>query len=519
MIPSFNTAGPCIPGEHYMLSPEPRVRHVMRLIDERKYFTLHAGRQTGKSTCARWLASKYNAEDRYRALWVDIQTARDQPELEPGMREILARLTDAARRVPGLTNVPTEQETEALLRTPTSAMLLFLRRLCEASPRPVVLFFDEADGLVGPTMVSFLTQLRSGYIDRSATPFPHSVVLVGMRQVRDYVVTAEDRRAVAWLGSSSPFNITAEAATLEMFTRKDVAELLQQHTDHTGQRWDPDAVDLIYELSQGHPWLVNALADQIVNRDVEDRTVTVTPEHVQAAKETIIQQRRTHIDSLLARLREDRVRRVIEPMLVGGQVVGDTMDDDFAYVMGLGLVTKRQGQLQVANPIYREVIVRALTWAHQVQLHQPTSWYVRGDGTLDMPKLMAAWQEFWREDGHLAAEGFHYREAGPHLMLMAFLQRILNGGGSIEREYGLGRGAVDLVITWKGQRHLIEIKLRRDTRTEDKALDQAARYLDGLGMQEGWLVLFDLRKDVPWEDKLFVREVQHAGKLIHVVGC
>jgi hypothetical protein len=141
------------------------------------------------------------------------------------------------------------------------------------------------------------------------------------------------------------------------------------------------------------------------------------------------------------------------------------------------------------------------------------------DGALDMPKLMAAWQAFWRKDGHLAAEGFGYREAGPHLMLMAFLQRVVNGGGQIEREYGLGRGALDLMICWRGARHAIEVKLRRDTETELEALDQIARYLDRAEIGEGWLVMFDLRKELAWTDKLFMREVEHAGKTIHVVAA
>jgi type II secretory pathway predicted ATPase ExeA len=516
MLPCFNTAGPCNPAEHYMLSPEPRFHHVMRLIDERKYFTLHAGRQTGKSTSARWLVDRYNAGDRYRALWLDIQTARDQPDPAAAFRTVLSEVELALDVFWPSAPRP---DHAALLDDPGTTILRCLQQLSARSDRPLVVLVDEADGLVGPTMVSFLTQLRRGYLGRAETPFPHALALIGMRQVRDYAITSEDRSSVSWLGTTSPFNITAEAATLAMFTRDNVGELLQQHTDHTGQRWEPGAVDLIYELSQGHPWLVNAIADQIVNRDVEDRAIAVSSVHVEAAKETIIQERRTHIDSLLARLREDRVRRVIEPMIVGGQVEGDSLDDDFAYVLGLGLVVKRDGQLQVANPIYREVIVRALTWAQQVQLHQPTAWYVRADGTLDLSKLMAAWQEFWREDGHLAAEGFHYREAGPHLMLMAFLQRILNGGGRIDREYGLGRGAMDLLVTWQGERHMIELKVRRDTRTEAKALEQVARYLDTLGLQDGWLVLFDLRKDVSWEDKPFVREVEHAGKVIRVVGC
>jgi hypothetical protein len=121
-------------------------------------------------------------------------------------------------------------------------------------------------------------------------------------------------------------------------------------------------------------------------------------------------------------------------------------------------------------------------------------------------------------DRHLNASG-RCRAAGPHLMLMAFLQRIINGGGKIVREYGLGRGAMDLVVEWKGQRHAIEVKLRRDTTTEERALEQMAGYLDRLGLGEGWLVMFDLRKEVSWADKLFMREVEYEGKPIRIVGC
>ena len=135
-----------------------------------------------------------------------------------------------------------------------------------------------------------------------------------------------------------------------------------------------------------------------------------------------------------------------------------------------------------------------------------------------MAKLMAAWQVFWRKDGHLAAAGFHYREAGPHLMLMAFLQRIVNSGGRVEREYGLGRGSLDLLLVWRDERHVVEVKLRRDTETEEEALDQVRAYLDVAGVDEGWLVLFDLREGPTWQERLFCRDVEVSGKLVHVVG-
>ncbi len=519
MIPSFNTAGPCVPGEHYMLSPAPRLGEVMKLVDERKYFVLHAGHQTGKTTCARWLVDHYNPGERYLCTWVDIQTAREVPDPETAFRVVLENLNAAIHRdLPGL--AWPESESEVLLRTPQTAVFHALRELSARAARPLVVLIDEADGLVGPAMVSFLTQIRQGYLDRSRMPFPHSVVLIGRRQVRDYIVAQEDRRVISWLGTSSPFNVTAEAPTLSLFSPKDVNDLIQQHTDKTGQVFLPEASERVFYLSQGQPWLVNALCDRVVNRDVEDRGVSITAAHVDDAKETIIQQRRTHIDALLARLREDRVRRIIEPMLVGDRAVdSDVLNDDIAYILDLGLAVRQGGQLQIANPIYREVIPRALSYGQQIQINQEPSGYIRADGSLDMPRLMTEWQIFWREDGHLAAAGFSYREAGPHLMFMAFLQRIINGGGRIEREYGLGKGALDLLILWRHERHAIELKLRRDTETEARALSQVARYLDTAGLDQGYLVMFDLRKKKSWKEKLYLRKKKVADKLVWMVGC
>lgn len=516
---SFNTTGPCIPGEHYMLPPERRLGRVMELIEAQKFFTLHAGRQTGKTTSLMWLEKHYNATGRVRALWVDIETAREQPDPEKAFRTVLNNLTWGFQRAHREVPHPDAAEVAALLGDPSTAIYSYLRRIAAADPRPLVLLIDEVDGLVGEAMVSFLTQLRQGYIGRSEASFAQSVVLVGQRQVRDYVISTEQRRAVTWLGTTSPFNITAEAATLGPFSEEEVAELLAQHTAATGQRFEPEATARIYYLSQGHPWLVNALADQIVRWDVPDRSVAVTDEHVDAAKETILLERRSHIDSLVARLREPRVRRILAPMLVGDRAGADVLDDDFKYVLGLGLLRLRGGRYEIANPIYREVIPRALTFNQQAQLCVETSAFVASDGSLDMPGIMRSWQEFWRKDGHTATDAFAYLEAGPHLMLMAFLQRVVNGGGRIEREYALGRGALDLLIFWRQDRHAIEVKLRRDRSTEADAVEQLAGYMDRLGLQQGWLVLFDLRKSPGWKKKLFLRKKKREGKQIIVVGC
>ncbi len=500
-----------------MLPPERRLGRVMQLIDDGKYFTLHAGRQTGKTTSAQWICDHHNAGQRFRAIWVDLQTAAGQPDPALAFRTVLHNLDRAvARDLPDL-DLPAARD--RLLDDPMTAVLGYLQDLSARCPLPLVVLFDEADGLVGEAMVSFLNQLRDGYLARARSPFPHSVVLIGLRTVRDYVLTQAQQLPLTWLGTSSPFNVSAEATSLGAFARVEVEELLLQHTTATGQRFEPEAVALVYELSQGHPWLVNALADRVVERDLPDRSVPVAAAHVEAAKESIIFERRTHVDSIMARLREPRVRAILDPMLAGTRLPAGLLDDDVDYLVGLGLIRVAGGEYAIANPIYAEVIPRALTRVEQHNIHQPTEWYLRADGSLDVPRLMSAWQVFWREDGHLAAEGFGYRESGPHLMLMAFLQRIVNGGGRIDREYGLGRGALDLLVTWRGQRHAIEVKLRRGKQTETQAFAQVDRYLESLGLDEGWLVIFDTRKSRSWRERLRSRTVKRGKRRVHVVGC
>ena len=156
--------------------------------------------------------------------------------------------------------------------------------------------------------------------------------------------------------------------------------------------------------------------------------------------------RQTHLHHLADKLREQRVRRVVEPVLSSG-AADAASPDDVEYVRDLGLLA-RHSTRRIANPIYREVIPRELMYAREDTILQETEWYVKPDGDLDMDELLAAFQRFFREHSEHWLERFQYKEAGPQLLLQAFLQRIVNGGGRIEREYALGSRRTDLLIVW-----------------------------------------------------------------------
>ncbi len=319
-----------------------------------------------------------------------------------------------------------------------------------------------------------------------------------------------------------------------------IDEIDGQHTKETGQRFADEAVAEIVRMTRGQPWLVNALAHEacFAKEGVRDRTREVAPDDVGEAAERLILRRDTHLDQLAEKLKEPRVRRVIEPLLTGTAPGWRFDPEDLRYARDLGLVSSRR--LAVANPIYREVIPRSLSAAAQDDLdHEPElvgdpTWYVGSDGRLQVDELMAAFQSFFREHSEHWLDRFQYREAGPQLLLQAFLQRIVNSGGRIEREYGAGKRRMDLGIVWPGrrisgpdgrvkreeQRAVIECKLARSglERAIRLGIEQTAAYMDVWGADEGHLAVFDRREGVSWEKKVFRRDEESSGHRVTVWG-
>ena len=226
------------------------------------------------------------------------------------------------------------------------------------------------------------------------------------------------------------------------------------------------------------------------------------------------------------------MHRVIEAMLSGEQ---DSIDgirtDDQQYVEDLGLI-RTKPTVRISNRIYREVIPRELVWVAQTRIpNQETEWYITPEHRLDTPKLLAAFQQFFREHADIWIEGLSYKEAGPQLLLQAFLQRIVNGGGHINREYGLGRKRTDLLIEWpldetKGmhgplQRIVIETKLRRGALETiiAKGLEQTADYAGRVGADEAHLMIFDRSPERTWDERIWRRDESFGGFGIIVWGA
>ena len=521
----FNTSGPVVVADHYCIPPLKRLNlaAVRRLIRDKRYFVLHAPRQTGKTSALLALRDLLNAEGTYRCVYVNVEGGQaGREDVEQVMRTILGELASWARLT--LRDEFLDEIWVDILAKygPHVALREALTRWAQADPKSLVLLIDEIDALIGDSLLSVLRQLRAGYVLRPGG-FPQSVVLCGVRDVRDYRIHSSSANAI--IAGGSAFNIKARSLRLGDFSQDEVIALLGQHTEETEQVFTPDAQETIWTQTQGQPWLVNALADETCfhDGDTADRHRPITATDIRNAQEQLILRRETHLDQLADKLQEERVRRVVEPLLSGAEE-RHFIDRDLEYVRDLGLVAQDL-PYRIANPIYAEVVPRELTWVVQGEFEQDTAWYVTADGSLNVVKLMTEFQTFFREHSEHWVTRFQYQEAGPQLLLQAFLQRIVNSGGRIEREYGLGRMRTDLLIVWpQGDQTckvVIECKILHKSleQTIAEGLEQTAEYMDRCAAEAGHLVIFDRREGRRWGDKVFhCRRASNSGVEIDIWG-
>ncbi|TCJ33304.1 ATP-binding protein [Parafrankia sp. BMG5.11] len=356
----FNTAGPCVPALHYMIPAAARLPEVPGLVAQHGYFVVHAPRQTGKTTTLRALAQELTASGRYAAVLTSCEPGRPWPDdVGAAERAVLRTLQERAADA-----LPAELRPPAGPEAPAGALLSSaLAAWSRACPRPVVLVLDEIDALEGRTLISVLSQLRSGATGRPEN-FPMSVALCGLRDLRD--CHPRNRFAIPRvpgtagggnadrLGGPSPFNIIVKSLRLGNFTLDEIRELYGQHTSDTGQPFTDGAVERAFELTDGQPWLVNALANEIIVGMAVRAPTPITAEHVEKAAERLIQTRATHLDSLVDKLNDSRVRAIIEPLITGTPPTQRPKNDDIQYVRDLGLLAP-DPPVRPANPIYNEL--------------------------------------------------------------------------------------------------------------------------------------------------------------------
>jgi len=499
---SFNIAGKCIPEEHYMLDPFKRGAYedLLKHIRQKSYFVIHAPRQSGKTTFLNVLQENLNKEGIYTCLCFSCESGEvmgdDFSKVE---RRIVQTILKTAALYLPQEERPPFTSLEEISCDEGGFLQYFIMKWCEKNPKPLVLLFDEIDALRGDGLLTVLRQLREGYIMHPRPKyFPQSVVLCGLKDVRDYKIASGGSGR---LGTASPFNISVDSIFFENFSLEEVKQLYLQHTEETGQKFTEEAFTKAYEYTQGQPWLVNALMREILLK--MNITHTISPKEIEDAAKRIMVSRQTHIDSLISKLKEPRVKKIILPLIRGTHFEqNEDFDDDILYLRDLGLIT-RNPPVRISNPIYKEVILRTLGefFENQIEFREPS--FIKKDGTLHFDMILEEFSVWWRRNAEYMQKKGTYPEAASQLIFMAWLQRAVNGKGFVDREYGIGRGRIDIHLRWpiegnykNMQEEAIEIKVWREAKKKSplqEGLEQLEKYLDRLSLKRGTLLIFDER--------------------------
>jgi hypothetical protein len=517
----FNTAGPVNQPDHYKIDPLSRwdLNEILTLIKQNKYFILHAPRQTGKTSSLLALQEYLNHEGRYLSIYVNFEVGQaSRNDIQRSLKAIVTELIHNVRYLlkdtfDGDKALEYYERIEA-----ENGLNSILSYITEQVNKPIVLLIDEIDSLVGDSLISVLRQLRAGYTKRPAS-FPSTVVLCGVRDIKDYRIQSSGQDIIT---GGSAFNIKAESLRLGNFSKADIVNLYAQHTAETGQKFEESCYERVMNYTDGQPWLVNALAYEVTYNIKENRdpSVTITSQMFEIAKERLILSRQTHLDHLTDKLKEDRVRRVILPMLTGSQTQANVDDKDYCY--DLGLIKYGEYGIEIANQIYKEILPRELSKEQQdnfQSMYRPV--WIEPDGSINVHTLLTLLKDFWNENtGIWGSNIAGYQEAAPQLITQAFLQRVANGSGYVNREYGLSRKRTDLMLKWQYQKDgkffiqniVMELKVIHKKLNYDKvikeALVQTAEYAHICGEKEAHILIFDRDKSQNWSTDE-VNEIQY----------
>ncbi|MDR0895368.1 MAG: ATP-binding protein [Prevotellaceae bacterium] len=387
----------------------------------------------------------------------------------------------------------------------------YLSQLLAYMPvRPLVLVLDEIDVLDNDALLDLLRPLHVHFGRRFSASL-QTVILCGVRDRRDL--------------------IKATSFRLNCFSFEEIHQLYMQHTEATGQQFDETCFPLIWKATGGHPWLVNALGNELTHNMVanRDRSVRIIPEMVYRAQENIIGSGAPHIRTLANKLFEEQVLRVIAPMLAGKEENEQMalQGDDVQYVTSLGLITSDVPH-RVANTIYREMISREYARVILNNLtNQPPS-YTSSDGTINVQQLLLDFQCFFRQNVGVWIEKFDHKEVAPQLLLEAYMQAAVDGC-CIEHEYGLGRGRITLFIRKPLtddydaplQQIVVDLKVKRSSvpKTITLGLEQVTSYMERFAPEaEGHFILCNLDPNATWSKKIWHYTKEHKGRKIVVWG-
>jgi len=494
----FNITGSIIPEEHYCVDLTPQINNLRRLVEKRTYFVINRPRQFGKTTALNFLAQSLQASGKYAPVLISFQgfTQRSHITEARFFTTVAKHIAERVMRV--FPNLPESTQAVSAVND-QDGFFDWLRNLCEHLPKKLVLLIDEIDAAPENVIIGFLAGLREMYLQRAQEPAPHCVCLAGMHDIKN--LQARYREEKHSRGSASPFNIAIDYE-LPPFSLANIRQYYLEHTAATGQVFDEKVFARMHEVTSGHPWLVSSLAKLLVEKIAPKPRQKIRLEHVQKAIQELIASRNANFDSLFKNAHHPRLFPLVLDLLEGEKYRYNIQDDDIDLGVKYGIFAESERRLGVANLIYAQVLFqhfeRELKGLGIKEIVAANHFEDR-HGRLNFRLILEKFQAFMKAKGREVVEHPTFREATGQLLLLSYLDQLVNGKGWTFKEVRTGKGRIDVLCCYGRQKEVVELKLWYGASRYSQGLQQLVKYLESESLDHGYLVVFDRREGAAHE--------------------
>ncbi len=504
MRKKFNDTGLCIPGRHYMADTSRKIAQIMQLVEEGEYFTINRPRQFGKTTILSLLAKQLSKQDDCLTLKISFEGTGDAPfaderEFCPALLRIIARSVMFTN--PEMAEYFTGESRQI---SNFEDLSLFISRYVIRTGKHVVMLIDEVDKSSDSRIfLNFLGMLRNKYLLRSEGQDHtfQSVVLAGVHDVRTLKakIRPDDERKY-----NSPWNIAADFTADLSFSPDEIGAMLHEYSRDKGIRPDiPAIAERLHYYTSGYPYLVSKLCkfiDEQIIPPREDRNWSVADADEAFAMIVREGYSTTLFDSLTKNLENNReLYDAVLDMVINGRIMAFNISNPVISLGHLyGILSEADGgECRIHNRIYEQriyaCIMSKLALTRYGNIGDMAGPEFFDDDRLDMKLILQRFQAFLKEHASGRDEKFLEREG--RLVFLSFLRPIINGRGFEFKEPNVGdERRMDLVITYKAGRYVVELKRWYGQKAHQKGLRQLSDYLDIYTLKEGYLLIYDFRK-------------------------
>lgn len=470
----FNTSGPCDPDLHYTVMREELVATGQKLVEQGRYFTIFAPRQAGKTTYFQLLFRQLKKQD-FTPVWISFESLRTIGREK--FYQVMGHELQRALASHGLKlDYPFSDQVD---------VQRFFEAVRPQTPR-IVLVIDEFEDVPASAMSELLHAFRKMYHQKEYYAL-HALALVGVGSLAELVVS-----------SSSPFNIVDELQ-IPYFTQSEVEHLIEEYVADSGQRFEPEVIQAIYDNTQGQPGLVCALCHYLVNTAVLDRSQSVS---IQAFYTTLRHFLTERMDKNIlnivqkAREKQDFMLR----LLFDDNPIPFTVDDpDIAYLHANGVVDNVNGFVEIPVPLYSKRLITAFRPSingeskFYVSAYDSFSEYLLPDG-LNLHAILERYRDYVRRRGFHAFNAEQLKEGAWHYSLDGFINFFIDRlRGDTLVEVPTGRGRTDILIVYPGHKYIIETKVFADDSYFQRGKRQLADYLESERLAEGYYLVFSAK--------------------------